>query len=338
MTRIAFIGLGNMGGGMAANQARAGHEVLAFDLSAAALQKAVAAGCQAAGSAAAAVQDADAVITMLPAGQHVRAVYANEILPNARSGALLIDCSTIDVESARAVGIQAKTAGFRFADAPVSGGQAGAEAGTLAFMVGCDEPDFAAVEGIIGPMPRITLRPGDHGAGQASTATTWCWARRCDLRGLRACREVGSGAVRDRVQSSGRAGPDQLLPRLAWCRPRPLNRTKGGRHGDDAEGPETRQRPSLQPRLWVAQSRATPGRFGTRLPALRSNNRKTGDRKFQLLYRGHELLFWIIDTYANGAKTPEASRGRIRGNGLTAKSGTPEDKVDGLQGRVHRRS
>ena len=101
---------------------------------------------RAAGSAAAAVKDADAVITMLPAGQHVRAVYADEILPNAKPGALLIDCSTIDVESARAVAAQANGAGFRFADAPVSGGQAAAEAGTLAFMVGCDEADFPAVE------------------------------------------------------------------------------------------------------------------------------------------------------------------------------------------------
>jgi 3-hydroxyisobutyrate dehydrogenase len=168
MTCIAFIGLGNMGGGMAANQAKAGHEVQAFDLSKAAVEKAVGAGCAAAGSAAAAVKDAEAVITMLPAGQHVRAVYAEEILPNARPGALLIDCSTIDVESARAVAAQAKAAGFRFADAPVSGGQAGAEAGTLAFMVGCDEADFPAVEALIGPMARATIRAGDHGAGQAA--------------------------------------------------------------------------------------------------------------------------------------------------------------------------
>ena len=173
MTRIAFIGLGNMGGGMAANQAKAGHEVHAFDLSAAALQKAVAAGCQASGSAAAAVKDADAVITMLPAGQHVRAVYAGEILPNAKPGALLIDCSTIDVESARAVAKDAaappyKEMGFRFADAPVSGGAAGADAGTLAFMVGCVEADFPAIEAIIGPMSRATIRAGDFGAGQAA--------------------------------------------------------------------------------------------------------------------------------------------------------------------------
>jgi 3-hydroxyisobutyrate dehydrogenase len=154
MTRIAFIGLGNMGGGMAANQAKAGHEVLAFDLSKAALEKAVGAGCVAAGSAAEAVKTVDAIITMLPAGQHVRAVYANEIIPNAKPGALMIDCSTIDVESARAVAKQVSDAGFRFADAPVSGGQAGA--------------DFAAVEALIGPMSRITIRAGDHGAGQAA--------------------------------------------------------------------------------------------------------------------------------------------------------------------------
>ena len=168
MTRIAFIGLGNMGGGMAANQAKAGHQVQAFDLSKAAVEKAAAAGCSAAGSAAAAVKDADVVLTMLPAGQHVRAVYANEILPDAKPGALLIDCSTIDVESARAVAAQAKAQGFRFADAPVSGGQAGAEAGTLAFMVGCDEADFPAVEAVIAPMARATIRAGDHGAGQAA--------------------------------------------------------------------------------------------------------------------------------------------------------------------------
>ena len=168
MTRIAFIGLGNMGGGMAANQAKAGHEVLAFDLAAAAVEKAVVAGCQAAGSVAVAVKDADAVITMLPAGHHVRAVYAEQVLPNAKPGTLLIDCSTIDVESARAVAKQATEAGFRFADAPVSGGTAAAEAGTLAFMVGCADADFPAVEAVIAPMSRVTIHAGDHGAGQAA--------------------------------------------------------------------------------------------------------------------------------------------------------------------------
>lgn len=168
MTRIAFIGLGNMGGGMAANQAKAGHTVQAFDLSPAALDKAAAAGCVAAGSVAEAVRAADVVITMLPAGPHVRQVYAEQILPNAPTSALLIDSSTIDVDSARAVAAQAKAAGFRFADAPVSGGTAAADAGTLAFMVGCDEVDFAAVEAAIAPMSRVTMRAGDHGAGQAA--------------------------------------------------------------------------------------------------------------------------------------------------------------------------
>ena len=168
MTRIAFIGLGNMGGGMAANQAKAGHAVSAFDLSAAALERAVAAGCKAAGSTAEAVSDAELVITMLPAGQHVRAVYAEQILQHAPKTALLIDSSTIDVESARAVGAQASAAGFRFADAPVSGGVMAAEAGTLAFMVGCAAADFADVEAALAPMSRVTIHAGDHGAGQAA--------------------------------------------------------------------------------------------------------------------------------------------------------------------------
>lgn len=168
MTRIAFIGLGNMGGGMAANQAKAGHTVQAFDLSPTALDKAAAAGCVVVGSVAEAVRTADVVITMLPAGPHVRQVYAEQILPNAPTSALLIDSSTIDVDSARAVAAQAKAAGFRFADAPVSGGTAAADAGTLAFMVGCDEADFAAVEAAIAPMSRVTMRAGDHGAGQAA--------------------------------------------------------------------------------------------------------------------------------------------------------------------------
>jgi 3-hydroxyisobutyrate dehydrogenase len=167
-TGIAFIGLGNMGGGMAANQAKAGREVIAFDLSEAALQRAAQAGCRPAASAAEAVREAEAVITMLPAGPHVRSVYRDQVLPNVAKGALLIDCSTIDVESARAVAAEVTAAGFRFADAPVSGGSAAAEAGTLAFMVGCPEADFAAAEAVIQPMARAVIRAGEHGAGQAA--------------------------------------------------------------------------------------------------------------------------------------------------------------------------
>lgn len=168
MTRIAFIGLGNMGGGMAARQVVGGREVHAFDLSDAAVKRAVGAGALAAGSIEKAVEKAEAVITMLPAGPHVRKVYDEHILPYAPKSALLIDCSTIDVDSARAVAAQAKAAGFRFADAPVSGGTAAADAGTLAFMVGCNEPDFAEVEETLKPMARVIIRAGDHGAGQAA--------------------------------------------------------------------------------------------------------------------------------------------------------------------------
>ena len=168
MTRIAFIGLGNMGGGMAANQAKAGHQVSAFDLSEAAVTKAVAAGCLAPGSVAVAVADADVVITMLPAGPHVRDVYADQIGPNAKPNTLMIDCSTIDVDSARVVATAMTARGFRFADAPVSGGTAGADAGTLAFMVGCAETEFATIEAVLAPMARAVIRAGDHGAGQAA--------------------------------------------------------------------------------------------------------------------------------------------------------------------------
>jgi 3-hydroxyisobutyrate dehydrogenase len=168
MTRIAFIGLGNMGGGMAANLAKAGHEVAAFDLVPAALARAVAAGCRPAPSAAEAVADAEVVITMLPAGPHVRSIYAQEILPHAHPAALLIDCSTIDVDSARAVAAQAAEQGFRFADAPVSGGVMAADAGTLAFMVGAAAADLPAVEAALSPMARVVIHAGEPGAGQAA--------------------------------------------------------------------------------------------------------------------------------------------------------------------------
>ncbi|NEX92068.1 3-hydroxyisobutyrate dehydrogenase [Caulobacter sp. 17J65-9] len=166
--RIAFIGLGAMGGGMAANQAKAGRQVAAFDLSKDALDRAVSHGCTAAGSVAEAVQGADVVITMLPAGPHVLKVFSEDVLPNAPKTALLIDSSTIDVDTARKVAGLAKAAGFVFADAPVSGGTAAADAGTLAFMVGCDEAEFARIDEVIQPMARAVIRTGDHGAGQAA--------------------------------------------------------------------------------------------------------------------------------------------------------------------------
>lgn len=168
MARIAFIGLGNMGGGMAANQAKAGHQVAAFDLSKDALDRAAAAGCTPVASVTEAVRDAEIVITMLPAGPHVLRVYSEQIIGAAPTSALLLDCSTIDVDTARKVAGLAKEAGYAFADAPVSGGTAAADAGTLAFMVGCDEGDFDRIEPALEPMSRITIRAGDHGAGQAA--------------------------------------------------------------------------------------------------------------------------------------------------------------------------
>jgi 3-hydroxyisobutyrate dehydrogenase len=168
MTRIAFIGLGNMGSGMAANLAKAGHEVRAFDLSADALARAAQATCAAEASAANAVRGADCVITMLPAGQHVRQVYADDVAPNAAPNTLMIDCSTIDVASAREVGAAMEAKGFVFADAPVSGGTAAAQAGALTFMVGCRDEAFARVEAALAPMAKAVIHAGAAGAGQAA--------------------------------------------------------------------------------------------------------------------------------------------------------------------------
>jgi 3-hydroxyisobutyrate dehydrogenase len=168
MTRVAFIGLGNMGSGMSANQLKAGREVIAFDLSAEALARAKEQGMTPAASASEAVADADIVITMLPAGEHVSSVYTEAILPSARKDALLIDCSTIDVDSARTVARDAAMAGFRAADAPVSGGTAAATGGTLTFMVGCREQDFAEFEEALKPMAKAIIHAGGAGAGQAA--------------------------------------------------------------------------------------------------------------------------------------------------------------------------
>src|SRR5579872_241194 len=168
MARIAFIGLGHMGGGMAPNLAKAGHEVRAFDLVGQAVEKAAAEGCSAASSAAAAVKDADVVITMLPAAKHVRAVYENDVAPNAKPGTLLIDCSTIDVASAREVGAGLDELGFRFVDAPVSGGIAAAAGGSLTFMVGGSKEAFDDARPFLEPMAKAVIHAGNLGAGQAA--------------------------------------------------------------------------------------------------------------------------------------------------------------------------
>ena len=166
--KIAFIGLGHMGGGMAPNLAKGGHVVRAFDLVPEAVEKAAGAGCTAAASAADAVKDADVVITMLPAAQHVRAVYENDVAPNAKAGTLLIDCSTIDVSSTREVGAGLAELGFDFVDAPVSGGIAAAAGGTLTFMVGGSDAQFERAKPFLEPMAKAVIHAGQLGAGQAA--------------------------------------------------------------------------------------------------------------------------------------------------------------------------
>ncbi|PZU09211.1 3-hydroxyisobutyrate dehydrogenase [Sphingomonas sp.] len=168
MSRIAFIGLGNMGGGMAANLAGAGHAVRAFDLVEAALSRAQDAGCLPAASATEAARDAEIVVSMLPAGRHVRSVYEGEIFAAAPKGALLIDCSTIDVASARAVTEAAEAGGLAMVDAPVSGGIAAANAGTLTFMVGGTAEAFARAQPILAQMGKAVIHAGAAGAGQSA--------------------------------------------------------------------------------------------------------------------------------------------------------------------------
>lgn len=165
---IAFIGLGNMGGGMAANLLKNGHAVRAFDLSEDALAKAEEAGAVRASSAADATAGADAVVTMLPAGKHVEAVYTGEVFAAARAGALFLDCSTIDVTTARRVADAAAAKGFEMVDAPVSGGIAAAHGGTLTFMVGGTDPAFARARPILSAMGKAVIHAGAAGNGQAA--------------------------------------------------------------------------------------------------------------------------------------------------------------------------
>lgn len=171
--KIAFIGLGNMGGGMAANLVKAGHEIHAFDLAQAALERAADNGCIAFAHARDAVAGVDAVITMLTNGAVVKAVYADDVIGHAPAGALLVDCSTIDVASAREVTALAQAGlaqagGYRMVDAPVSGGIAAANAGTLTFMVGGAADDFAAARPILAAMGKAVIHAGESGAGQAA--------------------------------------------------------------------------------------------------------------------------------------------------------------------------
>jgi len=170
MATIGFIGLGNMGAPMAANLVKAGHGVTGYDINPAGLEALAASGGKAAGSAAEAAKGAEVVITMLPAGEHVREVWLHQgglIAAAASTKPLLIDCSTIDVDSARAVTAAAAAAGLAMLDAPVSGGTAGAQNATLTFMVGGTDEAFARAKPILAAMGKNIFHAGAPGAGQA---------------------------------------------------------------------------------------------------------------------------------------------------------------------------
>ncbi|MEX0808814.1 MAG: 3-hydroxyisobutyrate dehydrogenase [Dongiaceae bacterium] len=167
MTAIGFIGLGNMGGPMAANLVKAGHDVTGFDLVAASRDSARENKVAIAADAIACARDRAIVVTMLPAGSHVRVVH-REIVPAMKRGALLIDCSTIDVASARDVHRLADEAGLLSLDAPVSGGVAGATAATLTFMAGGSDAAFATADPVLAAMGKRSVHCGPGGAGQAA--------------------------------------------------------------------------------------------------------------------------------------------------------------------------
>jgi len=170
MATIGWIGLGNMGGPMTANLVNAGHSVRGFDLNPVALAAAAASGVTAAMSIADAVAGAEVVFTMLPKGEHALAVYLGEggVLDSALPGTLLVDSSTIDMDSAQRLHDAAAAAGFRFVDAPVSGGISGAEAGTLTFMIGGDAAAVAAAGVFVGPMSANIIPTGAATTGQAA--------------------------------------------------------------------------------------------------------------------------------------------------------------------------
>jgi 3-hydroxyisobutyrate dehydrogenase len=170
MAEIGFIGLGNMGGPMAANLIKAGHKLKVFDLSHGAMAKLTAAGAASVSSASEAAKRAEAVITMLPAGEHVRAIYLGPqgVIAAASPGTLLIDCSTIDVATAREVSAAASAAGHEMADAPVSGGTSGAQAATLTFMAGGSDNAFERAKPILSAMGKTVVHAGAAGNGQAA--------------------------------------------------------------------------------------------------------------------------------------------------------------------------
>jgi 3-hydroxyisobutyrate dehydrogenase len=170
MATIGFIGLGNMGLPMAQNLVKAGHKVAGFDVTPAGPEKLAAAGGKTAPQIGDAADGADFVVTMLPAGRHVRDVYLGNdgVFARAKQGAVFIDCSTVDVETARAVAAEAEKRGFTMLDAPVSGGVGGAQGGTLTFMVGGTDEAFAKAKPVLEAMGKTIVLAGGPGAGQAA--------------------------------------------------------------------------------------------------------------------------------------------------------------------------
>ena len=202
MSTIAFLGLGNMGGPMAANLVAAGHTVRGFDpvpaLKAAAAER----GAQTFDSAIEAVASADVVITSLPNGDIVKSCYA-EVLAAATPGALFIDTSTISVDDARTINGQAVERGFAQLDAPVSGGVKGATAGTLAFMVGGEEAAVDRARPVLEPLAGKIIHCGalGHRAEPPSCATTWCWPCSRSPSAKRSCWPRSSGCRRSRCST-----------------------------------------------------------------------------------------------------------------------------------------
>ena len=247
MADIGFIGLGNMGAPMAANLLKAGHRVSAFDIVPAAVAAVAQQGARAAANAAEAVAAGEIVITMLPAGPQVREVYLGNggVLGRAAKGALLIDCSTIDVETARAVAAAAGEAGFDMLDAPVSGGTAGAAAASLTFMVGGSAAAFARAEPILAAMGRTIVHTGPAGSGQAVKI---CNNMMLAVSMIGTCEALVLGAkARHRAADAVRCGQQIHRPELGVDRLLPgagagavlagQSRLCAGVHrGDDAEG------------------------------------------------------------------------------------------------------
>ena len=223
MASIGFIGLGNMGAPMAANLVKAGHGVTGYDLNPAALRTLIAAGGRGAASAAEAAKGADVVITMLPAGEDVREVWLHqggliEAVGNAKNAKpLLIDCSTIDVDSARTVTAAAEAAGLAMLDAPVSGGTIGAQNATLTFMVGGTEDAFARGKPILAAMGKNIFHAGGPGAGQAVKI---CNNMMLAINMVGVCRGLPARReARPRLEQASRDLLDRERQLLGACRP-----------------------------------------------------------------------------------------------------------------------